>query len=200
MTNSRTIPIPATGLFQRRARHALVLAFACMLAACSSGPRDTDNPDWAQAGMPPPPKVTSAQAADWKEDEVPSPPAFNASRLVPIEMPPYMSLKFGVDPATITVTGDGVVRYVVVASNKAGGATNAFYEGVRCSTEEVKQYARYSEGAWQPASKAEWKRIDDRNSRYAKELSAQGLCRGHAPRASVGEMVQQMRNPIREVQ
>ena len=135
--------------------------------------------------MPPPPKVT-AQADEWKEAEVPPPPAFSESRLIQIEMPPYSTLKFGVDPATLSVTGDGVVRYVVVASSKTGGGgTNAFYEGIRCASEEVKQYARYNQGAWQIVKTAEWKRIDDRNSRYAKELALQGVCRGHAPRASV---------------
>jgi hypothetical protein len=137
---------------------------------------------------------------DWKETEAPPPPAFDQSRLVPIEMPPYMSLKFGVDPATITITGDGVVRYVVVASNREGGAINAFYEGVHCATEEFKSYARYANGAWQPVQGAEWKRIDDRNSRYTKELAAQGLCRGRAPRQSAGEMVRHIKNPIREVE
>jgi hypothetical protein len=185
-------------LFMCRARHVLAFTFACVLAACGSGPRDTDNPDWAQAGMPPPPKVT-AQADEWKEGEVPPPPAFDERRLLPIEMPPYLSLKYGVDPGTITLGSDGTVRYVVVASNKAGSATNAFYEGVRCATEEVKQYARFNQGAWHHVTNPEWKRIDERNSRYAKELSAQGLCRGHAPRASVGEMVQQMKNPLREL-
>jgi hypothetical protein len=183
----------------RRAKPVLVLALASALAACGSTARDTDNPDWAQAGMPPPPKVT-AQVDEWKEAEVPPPPAFNESRLIQIEMPPYSSLKFGVDPATLSVTGDGVVRYVVVATSKTGGGgTNAFYEGIRCASEEVKQYARYSQGAWQLVKAAEWKRIDDRNSRYAKELALQGVCRGHAPRASVREMVQQMKDPLREL-
>lgn len=63
----------------------------------------------------------------------------------------------------------------------------------------MKQYARYNQGAWHHVPKPEWKRIDDRNSRYAKELSAQALCRGHAPRASVREMVQQIKNPLREL-
>ncbi len=183
----------------RHAKPALAVALACVLCACGSGPRDTDNPDWAQSGMPPPPKVT-AQADDWKEAEVPPPPTFNASRLIYIQMPPYMTLRFGVDPATIKVTDDGVVRYVVVAGNKAGDTSNAFYEGIRCASEEVRQYARYSAGAWQSVRQPEWKRIDDRNSRYARELAVQGLCRGHAPRVSVDDMVRQFKNPVREVQ
>jgi len=132
--------------------------------------------------------------ADWKETEVPPPPAFDVKRLLPIEMPPYMSLKFGVDPATLAVTGDGVVRYVVVATG-SGGTVNAFYEGVRCATDEVKTYARFSGGAWQPVEWAEWKRINNMNSIYVKELAKQSLCRGHAPRASTRDMVREIKKP-----
>lgn len=167
-----------------------------LVNACGS--TDTSNPDWAQTGMPPPPKLTM-QDADWKETEVPPPPAFVASRVLPIEMPPYMRLKFGVDPNTIVIAGDGVVRYVVVASN-TGGATNAFYEGVRCATDEVKTYARYNNSAWQHVSDPQWKRFREMGSSYAKELAGQGLCRGHAPRESVSEIVKNIRQPIREAQ
>jgi hypothetical protein len=137
---------------------------------------------------------------DWKEASVPPPPAFNEGRLVPIEMPVYMSLKFGVDPATITVTGDGVVRYVVVASNRAGGAINAFYEGVRCETAEVRTYARWGSNAWDVLPQTDWKRMATLNSSYAKQLATQGLCRGSAPRASVTDMVQHLKNPVREIE
>jgi hypothetical protein len=115
-------------------------------------------------------------------------------------MPAYMSLKFGVDPATIAITGDGVVRYVVVAQSRSGGAVNAFYEGVRCATEEMKTYARYNSGKWEEVRDPDWKRFSDRNSRYTQELASQGLCRGHAPRSSVREIVDQIKQPIREVQ
>jgi hypothetical protein len=183
----------------RRAERALLLAGFAILAGCASGKHDTDNPDWAQAGMPPPPKRYETDK-EWLETAAPPAPKFDAKRLVPITMPPYMSLKFGVDPETITITPNGIVRYVVVASNTGGGAVNAFYEGVRCSTSEAKTYARFSGGAWQDVERPEWKRFYDLNSRYTKALSEQGLCRGNAPRASVGEMLKNIRNPVREVQ
>jgi len=179
--------------FLRRASHALVLACLGALAACGTT-HDTDNPDWAQDGMPPPPKRT-VQDREWQETEAPPPPAFDRKRLLALEMPPYMNLKFGVDPQTISLAGDGVVRYVIVAYREGSDALNAFYEGVRCSTEEVKTYARYSGGAWQPVDKPEWKRIGDMNSIYAKELAKQSLCRGHAPRLSVGDMVRELKQP-----
>jgi len=139
--------------------------------------------------------------SDWKESEAPPPPAFNQDKLIDIEMPRYSSLNFGIDPNTIKVTGDGVVRYVIVATNKEGGGFNAFYEGVHCATDEYKTYARFtSEGKWEATQNPEWKRISDRTSRYTQAVATQGLCRGHAPRTSVGEMVRFLKTPIREVQ
>ena len=193
------LPTTTRPSFRRNAERALLLVCFGILAGCASGNHDTDNADWAQAGMPPPPKRSETDK-EWEETTVPPPPAFSESRLLQIEMPPYMSLKFGVDPGTITITPDGIVRYVVVASSRSGGGANAFYEGVRCSTGEVKSYARYNSGAWQETKNPEWKRINDLNSRYTQALSTQGICRGNAPRASVGEMVQNIRNPVREVQ
>lgn len=191
-------PTPATP-FKCSARNALALTFVCLLGACGSTPRDVENKDWAQAGSPPLATVTSKDG-EWKEGEIPPPPAFDEKKLLPVEMPPHFSLQYGIDPGTIAVTRDGIVRYVIVANNKAGGGTNAFYEGVRCETEEVKQYARFNQGTWHTVSNGEWKRFNNLNSRYAKELASQALCRGHSARQSVREMVQQLKNPIREVQ
>lgn len=193
------LPAASRPSIRRSAERALLLACLALVGACSSGPRDTDNPDWAQSGMPPPPKRYESEG-EWKETEAPPPPAFSTSRLEPISMPAYMSLKFGVDPATITITGDGIVRYVVVANSVRGDASNAFYEGVRCSTSEVKSYARFNGGKWELVEKPEWKSFRDLNSSYARQLAQQGLCRGNAPRRSVSEMLSNMRNPVREVQ
>ena len=57
---------------------------------------------------------------DWKEVDVPPPPAFNKDKLVPVDMPPHVTLKLGVDPATLSISNDGVVRYVMVATSSAG--------------------------------------------------------------------------------
>ena len=137
---------------------------------------------------------------DWVESPVPPPPAFSTAKLVPITMPRYMTLQFGVDPSTIAITGDGVVRYVVVARNPSGGAVNAFYEGLRCATGEVKGYARSSGTEWEAATDPQWKPLRFVNSSYSKSLASQGLCRGAAPRGSVGEIIQQMERPVREIE
>ena len=49
---------------------------------------------------------------DWKEATVPAPPAFNKDKLIPIEMPRYVTLAFGVDPATLAIAPDGIVHHV----------------------------------------------------------------------------------------
>ncbi len=138
--------------------------------------------------------------AEWKESPAPPPPTLNVEGLVAIGMPGYMTLKFGIDPATIVVTGDGVVRYVVVARNPSGGAVNAFYEGVRCATEQMKSYARSSGGPWEMATDAQWKSFRTMNSSYTKAIAQQALCQGGAPRQSVGEMISRLKNPIRETE
>ncbi|MFT4265644.1 MAG: CNP1-like family protein [Xenophilus sp.] len=135
------------------------------------------------------------EAPQWKEAEAPAPPQFDVKRALAIEMPPYMSLKFGVDPRTITITSDGVVRYVAVAYREGTATVNAFYEGVRCSTEEYKTYARYTDSGWSAVATPEWKPVDYRNSNYTAELARQALCRGHAPRLSVEDMVRELKQP-----
>ncbi len=137
---------------------------------------------------------------DWVESPVPPPPAFSTANLVPISMPRYMTLEFGVDPSTIVITGDGVVRYVVVARNPSGGAVNVFYEGVRCASAEVKVYARSSGREWEIASNPEWKPLRSVSSNYSKALAVQGLCGGAAPRASVSEIIRQLKRPVREIE
>nr|WP_218510461.1 CNP1-like family protein [Variovorax sp. dw_308] len=194
-------PLPTTRHSCRRsAELALALSACCFLAACaSSSGRNRDNPDWAQAGSPPPPTVTASDA-EWKETDVPPPPAFAESRAIAIDVQGRTELKFSIDPATIAITKDGVVRYVVVASSGRGGATNAYYEGVRCSTEEVKTYARFNDGKWDETVNAEWKPYRQIRSGYVRQLTYQGLCRGHGTQVSVQETVQMLRKPVREVE
>ncbi|SIR65376.1 CNP1-like family protein [Pseudacidovorax sp. RU35E] len=132
---------------------------------------------------------------DWQESAVPPPPSYDLRRALEIEMPAYMTLKFGVDPQTIAITPDGVVRYVVLGWREGGSAVNAFYEGVRCATAEYKTYARSADGTWRMADNPDWKRLDERNSIYTSELARQALCRGRAPRASVSDMVRELKRP-----
>jgi len=135
---------------------------------------------------------------EWKEIEAPPPPAFNKDKLIPIDMPKYVSMRFGVDPATLVISPDGVVRYVVVASNEAG-SISAMYEGIRCSTGEFKSYGRLaSTGQWSLFKEPQWRDMYDPSlpSRHAKALARQGVCDGMALSAnSVATIIKSLKNP-----
>lgn len=119
---------------------------------------------------------------DWKETQTPPHPAFSVDSLIPIEMPIYSTLRMGVDPATLAVTPDGIVRYVVVATN-ASGSISAMHEGIRCASGEVKTYAHYaSNGQWSQVPDPQWRGLNDNQpSRHALTLARQGVCDGRAP-------------------
>lgn len=133
---------------------------------------------------------------DWKEVAIPPPPSFSKDRLIPIEMPPYVSLRFGVDPASLSVTDDGVVRYVMVATSSSG-SINAMYEGIRCATGEVKTYARYnSAGQWAAVQEPQWRSLTDNlPSRHALALARQGACEGRSSARSVPAIVNALKHP-----
>lgn len=131
---------------------------------------------------------TQGDAPEWVEDAAPPPPAYSADTLIPIEMPPYVTLKVGIDPNTLVVGNDGVVRYVVVMRN-ASGSVNAAFEGILCANGEVKTYARASSaGNWVPVAEPQWRDMTDNlPSRHAFALSKQGVCDGRsaAKRANI---------------
>jgi hypothetical protein len=122
---------------------------------------------------------------DWKESNAPTPPTFSVDKLLPLDMPPYVTLKVGIDPATLTITPDGIVRYVVVTRN-ASGSVNAMYEGIRCATGEVKTYARASSaGTWSMVAEPTWRDFTGNlPSKHAWVFARQAACDGRATAAS----------------
>ena len=117
--------------------------------------------------------------AEWVEEAPPSPPAFSREKLIPVDMPPYVSIKVGVDPDTIVVGKDGVVRYVVVMVNTTG-SVSASFEGIRCNTDEFKVYARMGSSAvWSAVTTPQWKDLTaNMPSRHSHALARQGACEG----------------------
>lgn len=131
---------------------------------------------------------------DWKEAEAPPPPPLRTAGLIPLEMP-RSQLRFGVDPASVSIGNDGIVRYVVVATG-AGGAVNGLYEGIRCNTGEFKVYARHTGGGWTAASGSDWRRLHDQpNSRHSLVVARTGACIGHGPNRSPAHVVRDLRAP-----
>lgn len=134
--------------------------------------------------------------AEWKESEVPPPPAFDVSKLVRFEVSPNSSLVYGVDPSSIRISkSDSVVRYVMVATS-ASGVRNVMYEGIRCSTGEFKTYARYSpDGRWNVVANAEWRSMfGNMPSKHALRFAQAGACDNASPPSTVDALVSRLKN------
>jgi hypothetical protein len=114
---------------------------------------------------------------DWTEEEAPPPPAFSWDGSVELEMPSYVTVQVAIDPRTIRIGNDSIVRYVAVMRNRSG-TVNAFYEGLRCTTDEVKTYARAgSSGTWSLVNKPEWQDVNGTlPSKHAFVFARQAAC------------------------
>jgi len=137
----------------------------------------------------------SAPNPDWKEVEAPPPPPVRTSGLIPLEMQ-GTSRRFGVDPASISVGTDGVVRYVVVAASPTG-TVNALYEGIRCSSSEMKVYARHNpDSGWVAATRSEWQPLrNNASARHSLRIASTGACFGTAPNGPPVQITRDLRSP-----
>ena len=114
-------------------RAALLLLGA--LAGCSSAPLQSD---WERAHL----------AETVPEETVPPPRYPRAGDLVPVDVPGPSGVRFFVDPTTLSVGRDHVVRYVLVGRS-ASGVDNVTFEGLRCAPPEFRLYALgRSDGTW----------------------------------------------------
>ncbi len=136
----------------------------------------------------------AADHPDWKEGQVPPPPAFSPNKLIAFDAAASSALSFGIDPATLAIGKEGVVRYVVVASSRSG-AMNAMYEGIRCATGEVKVYARFNaDSGWHAVSDPDWKSLYAPSpSRHSLGIARAGVCKGNAPNQSVEHILRDLR-------
>lgn len=132
---------------------------------------------------------------DWNESDVPPPPAFKMDALVSVDVDARGSLRYGVDPATLSIGKDGVVRYVMVAHSPSGAMT-AMYEGIRCGTAEYKRYARFNDARWTAVATPEWRSMFDSTPvKYPLALARQGGCDSKAPATSVDDIVRRLKKP-----
>jgi hypothetical protein len=119
-------------------------------------------------------------AEPWQESAVTAPASFSTDSLQPFDVAQGSALSYGIDPKTLTVGGDGVVRYVMVARSSSG-ALNVLFQGVRCATAEFKTYGRWNNNAssWNTSTKEEWQPLSFSGfSRPAMMLARAGICDG----------------------
>ena len=170
-------------------RRLLALALAGAVAAASA----------AELGAPPgtPDNSNIPDVPEWKEVDAPPPPPLRTTGLIPIDVAGSGALRFAVDPASISIGKDDVVRYVVVASSRTG-TVNGLYEGIRCGSGQVKVYARHNpDTGWVPASNSDWQDVFKvANSRHSLAIARSGVCQENAPNVSATQIIQDLKAPI----
>ena len=97
----------------------------------------------------------------WQEIAVQLPAAPVAADLLEFYISPAATSISSIDPKSLTIASDNVVRFTMVTKT-SGGAVNISYQGIRCETYEKKLYAfGQADGSWSRSRKDSWQRIAD---------------------------------------
>lgn len=131
----------------------------------------------------------------WQEAEVKPPATFSTDAITTFVLDAQSSMRLGIDPKTLTIDPDGVVRYVLVAKSSQG-ALNVLYEGIRCASAEVKVYARWDNvSSWNTSAKAEWEALAFRGTtRRAMQMARGGVCEGKVPNGTPARILRALQS------
>lgn len=131
----------------------------------------------------------------WQEIAVQLPAIPATDDLIPFEtISAVATQSFAIDPKSLTVGSDGVVRYTLV-STSASGAKNISYEGIRCHSLERKLYAvGHSNGNWSRSRRDQWERIPRHttNNQHAT-LALDYFCDGRAVSGNANAIIQRLK-------
>jgi hypothetical protein len=94
------------------------------------------------------------KAADEFPLQLPAPP--KPGDLLEFDPGRPATLRFYIDPASLSVGTDAIVRFTVVVRGE-GSASNVSYEAIRCKTRERKVYAYgRADGTWSEVRAPQW--------------------------------------------
>ena len=146
----------------------------------------------AQLGKPDTEELPNQR--DWRENALKLPEYPHTDRLVEFNVSAITSFRFFIDPATLTAGDDGVVRYVLVALSPSG-ARNVWYEGMRCKTGELKQYATARDDTtWNERRAPGWVAIEPKKmNRQHQALRRQYFCPQGVPIQNAAEGIDALR-------
>jgi len=133
----------------------------------------------------------------WQEEKSKLPPPPDPAKLLPIEVSVANDNRFLVDPASISIGQDGVVRFTVVIES-TGGARTVNYEGLRCSTRERRLYAfGQQDGTWIESKGSTWilmhKQQHKMLNAYPAVLADEYFCINREPPKDVAAAVEQLK-------
>jgi hypothetical protein len=127
----------------------------------------------------------------WEAQKALLPPYPKQDNLVRIYVSSAATFEFFVDPVSVSVGKDGVVRYTL-AARSPNAAMNVSYEGMRCQTYERKLYALgRSDGTWSQARDPQWRAIGNNQvNRQYTALAEDFFCSGRGRVSTTEEAVQ----------
>jgi hypothetical protein len=130
----------------------------------------------------------------WQEIAIQLPTAPKPKNLLPFHVSPTATQEFEIDASSIAVGADGVIRYVLVATSRAG-AKNISYEGIRCKTDEKKLYAfGQPDGSWARSRRDRWESIQSNlSNRQHAALAYDYFCRNLTIEGDATDMVDRIR-------
>lgn len=110
------------------------------------------------------------------EEQVVPPPAFDKARLVELDLglAAKTDFRYFVDPATLSVGADRIVRYVVVARSPSG-VDNVRFEGIRCPGEYRIFAVARPDGSW-GGRPSEWRPVPKDARAAENALSRRYFC------------------------
>ena len=124
---------------------------AFVLSACGAGDRSLRIGD--------PDEDRADETVARTEDKVTLPPFPIDDRLLEVLIGGASPNQYFVDPASITIGEDWVVRFTSVIRSRSGARTIS-YEGMDCTDYEYKLYATgRPDGSWSEVKRPEWKHI-----------------------------------------
>ena len=159
---------------------------AVLLLVCSGSVSADEETGWNWGPIVTPPP--------WKEDVTQLPNYPDNARLLdlPADLPGYDFQVF-IDPASLTVGGDRVVRYTLVIVSSSG-VRNISYEGVHCGKHEYRRYAYGSAGAWHPIDASPWQRVTNTGiDHYRYVLYWDYLCSPLRTNLDAAQMIRRLR-------
>ncbi|MBU3657653.1 MAG: hypothetical protein FGM35_06450 [Rhodocyclaceae bacterium] len=134
----------------------------------------------------------------WQEEKYKLPAAPDMDKLIPFEVNVSNANRFLVDPASVSVGSDGVVRFTVVIESN-GGARTVNYEGLRCKTRERRLYAfGQKDGTWVESQGSSWilmqKQQHKMHNAYPAVLAYDYFCLDLEPPPSAEVAVERLRS------
>jgi len=163
----------------------LAIGAASVLSACVSD-------RWLR--VPDPDEERADETNARKESQLSLPLFPTDDRLLEVAIGGASRNAYFVDPVSITVGQDWVVRYTVVIRSPSGAQTIS-YEGLNCSDYEYKIYATgRPDGTWAEAKRPDWTHIRFTElNRYRIVLFSDFFCPKKVPVRSTEEAVRALK-------